>query len=282
MSQGDSVGEGPIRDDPWCVLSINRDWRLTHLNANARARLGMGDETLGEDARRLFPLSWATYISEIAQDALEKGISAQFHFYGRELGSWLDVDLQPTPLGADIIFRDLVDVSLGDAGRAAVLASNLSAAAEEVPHGAVQLGQGALVTAPSRSRRGSSHWSGAELAVIAEAIYRDRRRRDKVLPIESAEPQWDILLDLFVHTIRKRKISVTSACIAADVSQSTALRAVDQLVEAGLVKREPDAFDKRRLWIVPTRRAMVGMREYLAQTALAAGLRNHDGRPVRS
>jgi DNA-binding MarR family transcriptional regulator len=236
----------------------------------------MGSECLGQDASQLFPLSWATYIREIVQDALEKGIPAQFHFYGRELGSWFDLDIRPTPSGADIVFRDLVDM-VGDGDQAALSASNISTAAEEVRRHSAQLGQGQFVAAPSRGSRRSDGWTEGELAVIAEAIYRDRRRREEVLPIEAREPQWDILLDLFIQTARNRKVSVTSACIAAGVPQSTALRALDQLAEAGLVKRVPDVIDKRRLWIVPTRRAMAGMRHYLAQTALAAGLRNDGG-----
>lgn len=272
MSHNSSVSiEGP-RSETECVFSLDRDWKLTYLNATARERLGMGDECLGHDATRLFPLSWATYARDIVEDALERGIPAQFHFYGRELGSWFDIDVRPTSTGADIAFRDLTHSSARAAQRNLFCSPAITAAADEVRRRTVRLSQGAFGQTGQRELQHLGCRSDGQLALLAEAIYRDRRRRAEALSIESAEPQWDILLDLFVQSVRNNPVSVTSACIAADVPHSTALRALEQLSEHGIITREADLTDKRRIWVRLSFRGREGMRNYLRQTAMAVGL----------
>ena len=76
------------------------------------------------------------------------------------------------------------------------------------------------------------------LATIAMSIYRARRRRSKFLEASLfAEPAWDMLLDLFVASVRGRKVSVTSLCRAADVSDATGLRWIEMLESNGFVRR---------------------------------------------
>src|SRR5690606_36994844 len=107
-------------------------------------------------------------------------------------------------------------------------------------------------------------WDDRRLARVAEAIYRGRRLRDQHFPsVEVAEPKWDILLDLFVQTVAGQPVSVSSACVAADVPNTTALRAVSQLADDGLIERRADALDKRRTWLVLTAHAKKAMVQYL-------------------
>ena len=94
------------------------------------------------------------------------------------------------------------------------------------------------------------HTDPEVLTRLALAIYRDRAERARELPAELlGEPAWDILLDLFIHRRRGRRISVTSACTASRVPPTTALRWIAMLVEIGLVLREEDLTDKRRAFL---------------------------------
>lgn len=100
---------------------------------------------------------------------------------------------------------------------------------------------------------------------FAEAIYRDRQRRAEYLPsIPFAEPAWDLLLDLYYRTCRKERVSVSNACIASGVPSATALRWIDILVDSGLVVREADIADRRRVWLRPTEQCMAQLGGYLS------------------
>ena len=69
-------------------------------------------------------------------------------------------------------------------------------------------------------------------------IIRARRLRARYFPDHLfAEPAWDMLLDLFVASVRGRQVSVTSLCRAAEVSDATGLRWIDMLEGKGLVRR---------------------------------------------
>ena len=65
----------------------------------------------------------------------------------------------------------------------------------------------------------------------------------------SANPGWDMLLDLMSARLVGRKVPVSSACVAAGVPATTALRLVNGLVEAGFVRRRPDPSDGRRVLV---------------------------------
>jgi len=74
-----------------------------------------------------------------------------------------------------------------------------------------------------------------------------RRRREVLFPqIDFGEPAWDMLLDLYLADSNSTPVSITSACIAASVPQTTALRTLNGLVEDGLVVRSRDPRDARR------------------------------------
>jgi DNA-binding MarR family transcriptional regulator len=88
------------------------------------------------------------------------------------------------------------------------------------------------------------------LAALASRYLHHRRARDKLFPPSLfADPAWDILLDLYVAHAERRQISVTSACIASAVPQTTALRWVGRLEKERLVVRTADRSDRRRVWL---------------------------------
>ena len=88
------------------------------------------------------------------------------------------------------------------------------------------------------------------LLQAVKASYRERRRRKKFLPPDLfGEAAWDILLDLFAARLEQRKISVTSACIGADVPATTALRWLGQLEQIGFINRTVSETDQRVTWV---------------------------------
>lgn len=88
------------------------------------------------------------------------------------------------------------------------------------------------------------------LGLLAEEVYRDRRRRGRYLPERLlGEPAWDMLLDLFAAETRGHTVSVSSACLAAEAPMSTGLRWLQHLEVDGLVERVPDPADARRHFV---------------------------------
>lgn len=94
--------------------------------------------------------------------------------------------------------------------------------------------------------------------VSAESHYRLRRRRDSVfaMPGLFGEPAWDVLLDLYLAHLDQRAVSVSSACIAACVPPTTGLRYLNKLERNGLLNRESDPADHRRVIVSLTPRAI--------------------------
>ncbi len=100
---------------------------------------------------------------------------------------------------------------------------------------------------------------------VAQRLYKDRRLRD-MLDFDDdlfGEPGWDILLDLFVRHSKNEPVSIKSACIAASVPHTTALRWVGVLEHAKLIERREDARDARRSLLVLTDQGFQQMRVYL-------------------
>jgi DNA-binding MarR family transcriptional regulator len=108
----------------------------------------------------------------------------------------------------------------------------------------------------------------AELAQIARRISHWRRKRDAILaPITFADPEWDILLDLYVEGACGRAVSLSSLCIAAAVPSTTAARAVNAMVAEGVLAKSRDPDDARRVIISLADSTREKMREWLIQLA---------------
>jgi len=106
----------------------------------------------------------------------------------------------------------------------------------------------------------------------ARQIY--RRRRSRTLFFEESlfgEPAWDLLLDLFIAAKERKQVPVTSACIGAAVPTTTALRWLAILEERGLVVREADPTDARRVFVRLTAAAYGKMVAYFARAAVGDG-----------
>jgi hypothetical protein len=75
-----------------------------------------------------------------------------------------------------------------------------------------------------------------------KGITKLRAAREKFFPSTDlfAEPAWDMLLDLSLSAIQRKKVSVTSLCIAARAPNTTALRWVNVLEKMGFIERTQD------------------------------------------
>lgn len=78
------------------------------------------------------------------------------------------------------------------------------------------------------------------------------------------DPAWDMLLDITAAYAERKRVSITSLCIASRVPQTTALRWIAHMTNAGLLKRENDDVDKRRAFVTLTSRAADAVSRYFA------------------
>lgn len=103
------------------------------------------------------------------------------------------------------------------------------------------------------------------LRVAAERILAKRRLRTQYFQGEMfGEPAFDLLLDLFVQQVSGRQTYTTSAAVASGAPLTTALRQIAMLVDRGLVTREADPVDRRRVLLRLTSEGLQQMWDYLA------------------
>ena len=83
--------------------------------------------------------------------------------------------------------------------------------------------------------------SEGALAVVVRRYAKLRRKRIHYLHADVfADPAWDIMLDLFAASLEGKTVSVSSACIAADVPSTTALRWLSVLERERMIERVSD------------------------------------------
>ncbi len=159
-------------------------------------------------------------------------------------------------------FPSLVPVRIRDAGNA----SSRNAGSKVFDQR--RLREWADHTLPPRAFSSQDHLDfEIDLKALSERavyIYEMRRIRSKHFDQDLfGEPGWDILLDLFIAFANRERISTTSCCIASAAPASTALRWIGELVETGLVKREPSLTDRRSSYVSLTQEGALKMARFL-------------------
>lgn len=100
---------------------------------------------------------------------------------------------------------------------------------------------------------GSQQTSDDEDLALANARATMRRRllRQQLLgaPELFGDPAWEMLIDLFIHECERKPISVTSLCVTPSIPMSSAIRLCQKLCDANLIRRKPDLYDGRRVFI---------------------------------
>ena len=85
-------------------------------------------------------------------------------------------------------------------------------------------------------------------ADFVRSIIRMRRLRDETFGASLfADPAWDMMLDLLAAQLENRHVSVSSLCLAAAVPPTTALRWIALMEREGVIQREADPSDRRRV-----------------------------------
>jgi DNA-binding MarR family transcriptional regulator len=99
---------------------------------------------------------------------------------------------------------------------------------------------------------------------LARHMYDLRRRRDLRFGADLfSEPAWDLLLYLYIAGNGRGAICVSDACYGAAAPLTTALRWLRQLEETGLIVREDDPADARRVYVRLSAKAAKKMRKLL-------------------
>jgi DNA-binding MarR family transcriptional regulator len=93
---------------------------------------------------------------------------------------------------------------------------------------------------------------------------RARRLREALFPDGLfADPAWDILLDLYASEVEGQSVVISSACVAACVPPTTALRWLGRLEELDLICRADDPCDHRRSFVRLTEPAKSKIQQWL-------------------
>ena len=135
--------------------------------------------------------------------------------------------------------------------------------------------------AASDARAGLAE-SGQTLRAIAKSIVAQLESRSRFFPGATFEdPQWLMMLDLFIAGEEGRDVSVSSLCFASGVPPTTALRHIRTLVSKGLFERTSHPRDRRICHVRLSDTARDRMTIYLS--SLAAGrLDGDEGPPLRA
>lgn len=101
-------------------------------------------------------------------------------------------------------------------------------------------------------------------AEAASRYLKLRSQRDAIAgPSLLSDPAWDMLLDLFVGHITGRDVSVTSPCLASRRPATTSLRYIERMAKQGLIRREKDCNDNRKVYLRMTEKAFRAVAKWI-------------------
>ena len=102
---------------------------------------------------------------------------------------------------------------------------------------------------------------------LANALRDARRLRAEIFPgIPLGNPNWDVMLDLFIQEMNGFRTSLDHLALTGDLPAPTVYDSVDALARLGLVTRTPDRFDSRVFWLSLTATGRQGMFDLFAQS----------------
>lgn len=155
------------------------------------------------------------------------------------------------------------DTSFGQETLLHPLADELMAIAARLRSAAAAGDESAEPEQPTPPRQRLPKSSANHLA-LARRAYALRRKRAAIFgnPDLFGEPAWDILLDLFIAHAEGKSVSVSSACIGSAAPATTGLRWLGVLADEGLVVREGDASDQRRVLVRLTAAGLSAMERF--------------------
>ncbi|TWS94446.1 response regulator [Reyranella sp. CPCC 100927] len=98
------------------------------------------------------------------------------------------------------------------------------------------------------------------------AMLHERKVRTRLFDGSAlADPNWDMMLDLMLAHVEDRKTYLFSLCAASGLPVTNAKRRIEQLIAAGLVQREDDQTDRRRVLLRLTDTGLERLSAYIDQ-----------------
>ena len=85
-----------------------------------------------------------------------------------------------------------------------------------------------------------------------------------------ADPAWDMLLHLYAQELGHQPVAVSKLGEASGVALATALRHMKNLERRGLITRQPDELDARRVWVRLSPTGSAAMLRYFQWLSAAA------------
>jgi DNA-binding MarR family transcriptional regulator len=108
----------------------------------------------------------------------------------------------------------------------------------------------------------------AQLLAEARRYAHARLARDEVFGLgQFLDPSWNVLIELFIAGEEGRNVTIKSACVAACVPQSTALRHIAHLIDVRLAARAQHPSDARSAYLKLTDRGRGKMVAFLSLSA---------------
>ena len=130
----DSVTDG--------IVSVDRDWRVTYLNAvSERLARRSRESLLGKDLWTELPELSRTPFAEAFRQSMATGNRATLTDYYPPTDSWFEIRVFPSSAGLVLILRDITDMRQAEVERLRLLAAERSAR-EQAEHIADRLKRG--------------------------------------------------------------------------------------------------------------------------------------------
>lgn len=103
---------------------------------------------------------------------------------------------------------------------------------------------------------------------LAAALRAVRRLRAEIFPrIPLGNPNWDVMLDLFIQELNGFRTSLDHLALTGDLPAPVVYESVNELARLGLLDRTPDRFDNRVMWLSLTVTGRQGMFDLFDQSA---------------
>jgi PAS domain S-box-containing protein len=91
-------------------FTLDRDWRITYLNAHAEAFFGLPRDTaLGSSLWAIFPEAVNSVFQEQYEQAMRRNEAVHFAGHYAPSGAWVEVNAYPSKHGLSVYFRDVTD-----------------------------------------------------------------------------------------------------------------------------------------------------------------------------
>jgi PAS domain S-box-containing protein len=195
------------------IVSVDREWRVTYVNAVSERLAGRSRESLlGKELWTELPELSRTPFAEAFRQAMATGNRATLTDYYRPTDSWFEIRVFPSSAGLVLILRDVTDMRQAEVERLRLLAAERSAR-EQAEHTADRLKRLTGLTAQLSSARSPEEVMsfavehimasvGATLAMVGlplegqalmrTAVYnghsRQLQRDPQLLPLEASLP----------------------------------------------------------------------------------------------